>query len=740
MSSKAQLLPPTTSPQLLLIAAQANRMQVLVARAIRRPEQTTYPLRTLSKMPYKIREKVFETTLLAMLGLDDVLQNFRVDPLLGVLSEAMIVVPSAHCHQDKLKDVQDQFPQLSRSLRSMEEALTRRIIGCADIPNLFESIHVLITLKFMNSILQRERKNVAGEAAALLDFVGSLTIRREMLESIRTKSRIVGPGDETSWPSEVEEFKSASDEMRIGSISGVDLKRWVDVASHYKEDIGSPSRYRPLQALPTGWRVVSIHVAFDEDSLFLIQHNESCDPLGVKLPLDRFNRREGEDDLFTLKVALEELQSIVSQSNAATQRARHVTERQDKISWWQERKELDIRMRQLVERIENDWLGACKGILRPSNKVKEMGALKSALENLFRHHLICSQDKTVYTRPLDEHIINCFLSLPINCRDEDLEDLVQFVVDSYQVNEAPVVGDEVDVDQVVCELRNIQKEFLVEYSEEERSPQHLFLILDKHLHGFPWEVLPILIGHSVSRVPSLSFLRERLGDAQETTKTGIAAMPIDPTGTSYILNPSGDLASTQLKFESWLESQPTWNGIIGRSPSSEEVKQALLTKNLMLYFGHGGAEQYIRSQTIKQLPRCAVTMLWGCSSGMLHDQGDFHPTGTPYAYLIAGCPALLANLWDVTDKDIDKLALDLFVKTGLQRPSSAPEQSDENATRLSMTLTGALALSRSVCQLKYLNGAAPVVYGIPVKFQARKDAASRACYPPVSSPLSSPLS
>jgi separase len=54
------------------------------------------------------------------------------------------------------------------------------------------------------------------------------------------------------------------------------------------------------------------------------------------------------------------------------------------------------------------------------------------------------------------------------------------------------------------------------------------------------------------------------------------------------------------------------------------------------YFGHGGAEQYVRSQSIKQLPRCAVTMLWGCSSGMLHDQGDFDPTGTPYAYMLAG--------------------------------------------------------------------------------------------------------
>ncbi|KAI9608524.1 hypothetical protein H4Q26_004707 [Puccinia striiformis f. sp. tritici PST-130] len=624
------------SAQSLLIAAQANRIQVLVARAIRRPEQVTLPLRMLSKMPYKIREKVFETTLLLCLDLTTS-SELQGGPIVSCVIRSHDCDPIDRMSTRSTKQFQDQFPQLSRCLKSMEETLTNRTVGCADIPNLHETIHVLITLKFINSILQRERTNVAGEVAALLvDFVGSLTIRREMIECIRARSRVVGPGDDTSWPStEVEDLAKKihyQREMRM-------------------DDIRSPARYRPLKALPTGWRV-SIHLAFDEDSLFIIQHNETSNPL-----------------------ALEELQAIVSKSNAATQRARHVTGRADKISWWQERKELDIRMKELVEKIENDWLGACKGLLRPSNKVNDIEALQAALENLFRHHLICSQDKTVYNRPLDQHIITCFTSLSIDCRDEDLEDLINTYTD---------------------------------------------------FHG----ILPILMGHSVSRIPSLSFLRDRLDgdqdddDHQTTTTTTrapemIVPLSVDPTRTSYILNPSGDLTSTQVKFESWLESHPSWNGIKGRSPSSEEVKQALLSANLMLYFGHGGAEQYIRSQTIKQLPRCAVTMLWGCSSGMLHDQGDFDPTGTPYAYMLAGCPALLANLWDVTDKDIDKLALDLFKKTGLHSCNDDRLQT-ENPSSSSKTLTGALALARSSCQLKYLNGAAPVVYGIPVKFQVKK--------------------
>lgn len=146
----------------------------------------------------------------------------------------------------------------------------------------------------------------------------------------------------------------------------------------------------------------------------------------------------------------------------------------------------------------------------------------------------------------------------------------------------------------MCQLREIQKEKLVPYSKEESGKQHLFLILDKNLQGFPWEVLPNLKGHSISRIPSLSFLRDRLlelnhGPTKSST-LGSSALPrtsqpvptIDVSRTAYILNPSGDLTSTQKQFESWLDSHQGWNGIKERSPTSEEVKHALMTSNLML--------------------------------------------------------------------------------------------------------------------------------------------------------------
>ena len=72
-------------------------------------------------------------------------------------------------------------------------------------------------------------------------------------------------------------------------------------------------------------------------------------------------------------------------------------------------------------------------------------------------------------------------------------------------------------------------------------------------------------------------------------------------------------------------------------------------------------------------------MLWGCSSGELRDMGDFDRIGTPNNYMIAGCPTLVANLWDVTDRDIDKFALSVFDKMNIQ---------DRKSTRLNSSHSG----------------------------------------------------
>ena len=71
-------------------------------------------------------------------------------------------------------------------------------------------------------------------------------------------------------------------------------------------------------------------------------------------------------------------------------------------------------------------------------------------------------------------------------------------------------------------------------------------------------------------------------------------------------------------------------------------------------------------------------------------------------------PTLVANLWDVTDKDIDKFTKSTFTKLGLDefKPGTT-----------SMSIAQAVAESRDCCTMRYLNGAAPVVYGIPTSLR-----------------------
>lgn len=110
---------------------------------------------------------------------------------------------------------------------------------------------------------------------------------------------------------------------------------------------------------------------------------------------------------------------------------------------------------------------------------------------------------------------------------------------------------------------------------------------------------------------------------------------------------------------------------------------------------------------LKDSNKCSSSFLIGCSSGKIRQLGSFCPEGTFLNYLHAGCPIVLVNLWDVTDKDIDQFTESLFDKIGLW---------DENCNDKNRNLAEAVNSSRNVCFLRHLNGAAPVVYGLPLDF------------------------
>lgn len=122
--------------------------------------------------------------------------------------------------------------------------------------------------------------------------------------------------------------------------------------------------------------------------------------------------------------------------------------------------------------------------------------------------------------------------------------------------------------------------------------------------------------------------------------------------------------------------------------------------------------------------RCPAAMLWGCSSGALSSNGVHDPMGTSIAYLLGGAPFVIGNLWDVTDKDIDKLSVrcmaSIFDEMHEEGKGDEEEEGDEAAAVKCrrgigvVSISSSLSLSRGVCKLKAAVGFAPVMYGLPV--------------------------
>ena len=223
------------------------------------------------------------------------------------------------------------------------------------------------------------------------------------------------------------------------------------------------------------------------------------------------------------------------------------------------------------------------------------------------------------------------------------------------------------------------------------------------------------------------------------------------------MNPSGDLAHTDSVISPLIQSLPGKWALQHDAPTEAQLSRVLPGTDICLYFGHGSGGQYIRPRAVKKLGKCATTWLMGCSSSAVAEHGCFEPSGMVLAYLAAGAPAVVGTLWDVTDKDIDRASMkagelwglwaagvqeekgkkskkrggdkdlemprraiskpsrcalpqfdgpadEINAESGVARGSKGPKQS----------LVEAVTKSREACYLRYLNGAALVVYGIPV--------------------------
>ncbi|KAL9587499.1 MAG: hypothetical protein Q9212_000201 [Teloschistes hypoglaucus] len=522
-----------------------------------------------------------------------------------------------------------------------------------------------------------------------------------------------------TWPAEMAADSKTSNPVDIVPVSGSDRE----------QDVG---------AIPSTWQILSISLSQSYGEILVSRIRAGQTPFILSLPLDRHSSREPGEESFGYRQAKAELEEILGLADQSTHDTPDPSRKGARAEWWERRAVLDARLKDLLTNIGSVWFGGFQGVF--SQRTASPGLLARFLQSLnvaLDHHLPSRQGSSKQHKSqqtsLDPRVVELFVALgdpaELSEIEEPLMDLLYFVTDILQFHGERNAYDEIDFDSMAIEIIDALRQYHEAAKETSNGStiQHTILVLDKELHGFPWESLPCLNGQAVTRLPSLCCLHERIADFQDAQHANAAddwRCTVDPRKGAFVLNPAGDLGATQAKFEEPLGKLRGWEGSIGSEPNEAQLKGYLQGQDIFLYFGHGSGGQYIRSKTVQKLDRCAVALLIGCSSGRLTEAGGFEPYGTPMSYMQAGSGAMLATLWDVTDKDIDRFSETVLQKWGLFEDQSgsnispvkkAPRTKGRSKTRATrVSLDQAVAQGRGSCIFRYLNGAAAVVYGIPV--------------------------
>lgn len=200
-------------------------------------------------------------------------------------------------------------------------------------------------------------------------------------------------GDDLHWPLPgVDGVRLPQPQIQAPSVSSDDepdpdeasLKEyWNSIRTRYLKhtlDIPSLSASQMI-GLPLNWTIINISITEDKSMLFVTRQEGGenlREPLIFCIPLkgrrDNGSGEEEEENL-TFDDALEEFHNIVRLSDEGTKAATHIKDDQEaRATWWKQRGELNMRMRELLENIEFCWLGAFKvrRLFLPNTKLPKL--------------------------------------------------------------------------------------------------------------------------------------------------------------------------------------------------------------------------------------------------------------------------------------------------------------------------------------------------------------------------------
>nr|KAG5705649.1 hypothetical protein BaRGS_026588 [Batillaria attramentaria] len=503
-------------------------------------------------------------------------------------------------------------------------------------------------------------ENLDGDAwrtAAVLSEAAAVTLRHQFLITLHKQIRN-------------HQKESAADN---GRNSALEKKRELEALIAARDSVLFPwgtGRFQQMvNTIPEGWTVCQLSLLQHPncpDKLLLTRLARDKDPVTVQL--HSFSGLVG--------------QSVMSEFQDIMQVNRTASKISCKVKWWSTRLELDMRLEGLLETIERRWLGAWRCLLlgQTSDSTYE-GLLAAAAKKLARNL------STLLNTAVSVKMAKTLLELS---HSADTEHHLPIILSHF----LHIDADAPQMGGLVTALTDARP------TVTPTPNQPVVLILDKNLHALPWENLPVLASQQVTRVASLAALHLMLqfnaGDSS------VLQRGVDQTSVFYVVDPDNNLKYTLDTFKDMFSRQQGWKGIVGERPNKAQYCDALTQHDLFVYCGHGNGSKYLSGDELQQQRCRAVSVLMGCSSVRLDVKPRLDPDGFVFNYLLARCPSVVGNLWDVTDRDIDrflKQLLDLWLEGDHDKPPSLP---------------ALIPAARLACRMRHLIGAAPVVYGLPV--------------------------
>uniref|UniRef100_A0A8R1DL09 separase n=1 Tax=Caenorhabditis japonica TaxID=281687 RepID=A0A8R1DL09_CAEJA len=459
----------------------------------------------------------------------------------------------------------------------------------------------------------------------------------------------------------------------IGSRNAVQLR--LERCHKGLVTISGPDHFRNcVEAMPTDMTLVQFAMA-DNKHIYLIKLHADREP--IIMPIAHYSQASELMDKFTHLLDEDELICSCPGNMSATM-------------FWERRRFVDARLASFVGEVEKNFLGVSAHLLRPSDRLgPESDILAEKIARISKGGLRIEESKElVYLA----QFMNASSWRKLVLRFCEMR-TTDAVFPDYLPTFHSVALDALKNDRTAT-------------AQEPSNKKYTYLVVCPQLSQFCWERLPIFNDFPyVCRQVSIHSMFSQLEALRNQERQ--LPLQIDMKNAYYLLDQGNNLCEKKNPLLDYI-NKFKWEGKIGGEPDSTEMATALEEYDAFFYFGHGSSSSVMPTSLIKNAKCNAISLLMGGGSVKTIPQAHgFDGKSVLLDYAMAKCPLIVGCLWTVTDGELYRFLMrmidDCFEKTrnviGVDKLRQLAEAMHE---------------ARSNARLKYLTGAAIVMYGFPV--------------------------